>query len=142
DGMSDLKAFFAQNVESDLVTEVVVSKRFKDAEGNPIKWKIKPIGEEENAQYRKESTKRVQVRKGVFTQETDNEAYIGKLVEACVVFPNLKDADLQKSYNVMGADQLIKRMLLPGEYGTLVQEIQKINGFDLDIEETIDEIKN
>jgi len=140
--MSDLKAFFAQNVESDLVTEVVVSKRFKDAEGNPIKWKIKAIGEEENAQYRKESTKRVQVRKGVFTQETDNEAYIGKLVEACVVFPNLKDADLQKSYNVMGADQLIKRMLLPGEYGTLVQEIQKINGFDLDIEETIDEIKN
>ncbi|MNC83125.1 Phage XkdN-like protein [compost metagenome] len=59
-----------------------------------------------------------------------------------VVYPDLKDAELQKSYGVLGADQLLRKMLLPGEYATLLQKVQSINGFDKDVNELADEVKN
>ncbi|MGE6261103.1 phage tail assembly chaperone [Heyndrickxia sporothermodurans] len=140
--MSELQAFFAENVEEQQIKEEVISKRFKDKQGHPIKWKIKAIDEELNSELRKKATKRIKIKTGVYMPETDNEKYVSTLIEACVVFPDLKDAGLQKSYGVMGADQLIKKMLLPGEYSYLAQQVQEINKFDIDINETVDEIKN
>ena len=67
---------------------------------------------------------------------------MAKLVVASVVFPDLKDAELQKSYGVLGADQLLRKMLLPGEYATLLQKVQEVNGFDRDVNELAEEVKN
>nr|WP_307860498.1 hypothetical protein [Paenibacillus cisolokensis] len=33
-------------------------------------------------------------------------------------------------------------MLLAGEYATLIQKVQEINGFDKDLESRIEEVKN
>ncbi|MNN89462.1 Phage XkdN-like protein [compost metagenome] len=59
-----------------------------------------------------------------------------------MTFPDLKNAELQKSYGVMGAEALLHKMLLPGEYANLVQKVQELNGFDADMNELVEEVKN
>lgn len=139
--MSTLQAFFAQNASSELTEDVFISDRFKDEEGAVIPWKLRSMTEGENESIRKSSQRKVR-DKGTVSIDTNTDEYLAKLAVASVVFPDLKDAELQKSYGVFGADQLIKRMLLPGEYATLVQKVQEINGFDKDINELADEAKN
>lgn len=140
--MSDLSVFFMQNVETDIIEEFEISKRFKDKEGNAVKWKLRTMNEEENESIRKSAQKRVKGRGGQYTIETNNDEYLAKLAVASVVFPDLKDAELQRSYGVLGADKLLRKMLLPGEYGHLLEKVQEMNGFDLDINDLKDEVKN
>ena len=138
--MSSLQAFFAENVQSEIVEEFVVSDRFKDEEGKPIPWKIKGLSEAENSEIRKSATKRTKI-KGQFIPELNHEEYIAKLVAASVQFPNLKDVELQKSYGVFGAEELLRKMLLSGEFGKLAEKVQEINGYE-DIDELAEEVKN
>ncbi|MGN7381413.1 Phage XkdN-like protein [Chlamydia abortus] len=140
--MSDLSMFYAQNALADLTEEVVVSTRFRDANGKAIAWKLKSMTEEENEQCRKAATKRVKGKNGAYTPEINSDEYVAKLAVASVVYPNLNDDKLQKSYGVLGAESLLRKMLLPGEYATLVQKVQEINGFDKDLNEMVDEVKN
>ncbi|WP_027087403.1 phage tail assembly chaperone [Cohnella panacarvi] len=139
--MSSLSAFFAQNAQAAHVEEVIVSSRFKDAEGKPIPWRLRSMTEEENESIRKSATRQVK-SKGGRTTEVNGDEYIVKLVAASVEFPNLRDAELQKSYGVLGTDRLLRAMLLPGEYAQLVNKVQEINGFDRDTEELIEDVKN
>lgn len=141
---NDLRAFMAGNVEPDKEIEVEVSKRFKDKEGNAIMWKLRAINSKEDERIRKECTRKVRAgSKGRHTTpETDINEYLGKMVAACVVYPNLNDQELQDSYSVMGAGELLKTMLRPGEYAELTSKIQEINGFDVSMEEKVEEAKN
>lgn len=139
--MGNLSLFFAQNVVSELTEEVVISSRFKDKDGKAIPWKLRSMTEEENEAIRKSAQRKIK-EKGVVTIDTNSDEYLAKLVVTSVVFPDLKDAELQKSYGVLGADQLLRKMLLPGEYATLLQKVQSINGFDKDVNELADEVKN
>ncbi|GIQ63638.1 hypothetical protein PACILC2_22060 [Paenibacillus cisolokensis] len=97
--MSSLKAFFAQNVQTNITEEFVVSERFKDESGKPIPWKIRTLSEAENEEIRKASTQYVKGKGGQRVPETKPEIYLAKVAVASVVFPDLKDADLQ---NLMG----------------------------------------
>lgn len=140
--MSSLSAFYAQNAVMDSTEKVIVSSRFKDETGKPIPWEVRSITEKENEEIRKSSTHRVKEKGKAATVEINQDEYMAKLVTSSVAFPNLKDAELQKSYKVMGAENLLKVMLLPGEYGTLLQTVQRVNGFDKEMEELVDEVKN
>ncbi|MGO4498808.1 phage portal protein [Paenibacillus sp. 2RAB27] len=141
--MSNLSAFFAKNAAPvDAVEEVVVSDRFKDDEGKPIAWKVKAVLQEDSDNIRKTCIKTIKGKYGNNTRETDEQEYMLKLVIASVVFPDLKDAELQQTYGVYGADNLIKRMLTPGEYTNLVLKVQEVNGYDKDINELMEEAKN
>ncbi|OPA76621.1 phage portal protein [Paenibacillus selenitireducens] len=140
--MSNLSAFFAQNVPTEVVEELVVSQRFKGKEEKPIPWKIRSMTEEENAALRKASMKKIKGKGGVYSQEIDFEEYTARLVATSVVFPELKNAELQQSYGVMGAEALLKKMLLPGEYTVLLQSVQSLNGFDKSEQDLIEEVKN
>ncbi len=140
--MSDLQAFFAQNAAGNGTEDFIVSDRFKDGDGRAIPWKLRTMTEAENEEIRKSATRLAKGANGAKVKETVPEEYLGKLVVASVVFPDLKNAELQKSYGVMGADALVKKMLLAGEYSALVQKVQEINGFDRDISTAVDEIKN
>ncbi|NLK37818.1 MAG: phage portal protein [Epulopiscium sp.] len=138
----DLTAFLNPIKEEN--KKVVVSKRFVDAEGKPIKWEIRAITAEEDEALRKSCTRKVQVpgKKGQFTQEIDTNEYLGLLAVTCTVFPNLNDAELQNAYGVMGADALLKKMLNAGEYTSFLANIQEMNGFDTSMDELVDEAKN
>ena len=130
--MKDLKFFLKQNTIPVENQEVEVSKRFKDDTGNTVKFEIKSISNEMDDALRKQNTRQVKKAKGVIVPELDQQKY----------FPDLDDKELQDSWGVMDSRELINAMLLPGEYTALLQEVQKINGWDLNVEDIKDEVKN
>lgn len=115
---------------------VVISKRFQE-EGNPVKWEVRPIMNDENDNLIKKHTKKDKRGNQVF----DRVSYMNELIASSVVFPDLKDAELQKAYGVMGEAQLLSKMLLVGEYASLAEAVQRISGLDVD-EDLVDEAKN
>lgn len=143
--MNSLSFFLKQNVEQEENVKYIASKRFKDEKGNPIEWEIKNITPEEDDSIRKACTKRIPVpggRKGEYTKDVDTSKYLAVVTVKCVVFPNLNDAGLQDSYGVMGAEQLVKTMLKPGEYIDLVNKVQEVNGYNVTQEDLVEEAKN
>lgn len=140
--MTTLSYFFAQNAEPNTEMPFIVSQRFKDDKGEPVAWTLRSMSEVENEQCRKSATKQVKGKGGVVTPEIDFNEYTAKLIVASVVYPDLKNAELQQSYGVMGAEALLRKMLLPGEYTGLLQQVQTLNGFNQDMNELVNEVKN
>lgn len=143
--MNNLSAFLNQNAIKQENTEVIVSKRFIDPEtGELAKWELRAATTAEEENVRKACTKRVQVpgKKNQYMEQTDQSAFVRKLTVECVVSPNLNDAELQNSYGVMGAENLLMEMLIPGEYAELVKNVQEITGYDVTFDETVEEAKN
>lgn len=141
--MSNFAAFMAGNANNVENVKYVASKRFVDNK-KPIEWELKAIGSDLDEAIRKECTKKVPIngKRGQYTQETDTDKYIAKMCVNCIVYPNLNDAELQDSYGVMGAEELLKKMLLPGEYTELKAKVMEVNGYDMSMEELVDEAKN
>lgn len=139
-----LSAFMAQNALKPDRVKYIASKRFVDDEGSPVEWEIVNVSSSDDEALRRSCTKRVQIpgKRGQFTQETDYNQYLGRLAARCTAYPNLDDADLQNSYGVMGADNLLKAMLLPGEYAEYLTKVQEVNGFDTSFDDQVDEVKN
>ena len=140
--MSTLSYFFAQHAEANTEMPFVVSSRFKNEEGEPVPWTLRSMSEVENEQCRKAATKQVKGKGGVVTPEIDFNEYTAKLIVASVVYPDLKNSELQQSYGVMGAESLLRKMLLPGEYTALLQQVQTLNGFNQDMNDLVNEVKN
>ena len=140
--MSEFSVFMAGNAKVETV-KYTASNRFI-AKGKPVEWEIKAISSDLDEVLRKECTKRVPIpgKRGQYNQETDTDKYIGKMCVACTVYPNLNDAELQDSYGVKSADALLKKMLLPGEYTEYKAKVMEVNGYDMSMEELVDEAKN
>lgn len=139
-----LSAFLAENALPIAHIRVAVSPRFLDERQNPMEWEIKTITGAEDEAIRKTCAKRAPIpgKKNQYQKEIDYDLYLGKLAAACTVFPNLNDKDLQDSYHVMGAEELLKTMLTPGEYAEYIGKIQEVCGFDATIQDEVDEAKN
>lgn len=142
--MSNLSAFLSQNVLRNENERHVVSNRFVDENKKPIKWEIQAITSQDDELLRKTCTRKVQMpgKKNHYINDLDQNKYAGLLAVKCTVFPNLNDATLQDSYGVMGSDELLKTMLLPGEYADYLNLVQKINGFEKSLEDKVEEAKN
>ena len=142
--MSGLSAFLAENALPAENVKFVASKRFLDDDGKPVEWEIRALTSAEDEALRKACYKRVPIpgKRGRYVQETDNDAYLGKMAAACTVFPKLDDSVLQDSYHVMGAEALLKAMLTNGEYAAYLEKVQEVCGYDADMQEQVDEAKN
>lgn len=142
--MSNLTAFLAQNAIKVENVKYVASKRFVNEDGKPLEWEIASITSEEDELLRKSCTKRVPVpgKRNMYAPETDFNAYITKQAVKCTLFPNLNDVELQNSYGVMGGEALLKVMLTPGEYADYISKVQEVNGFDVPLEDAVEEAKN
>ena len=123
--MSDIKAFLQPPV-MDETREVVISKRFKGADGEPAPFIIRVIDQETNTKLIRQATKKVKSN-GQIIQELDNEKYGKLLVQTCVVEPNFKDAELCSYYKTMDPLDVPGRMLTIGEYNRLVYAIKELN---------------
>ena len=141
--MTDFSVFMAGNVAKNETTKYIASKRFA-VKGKPVEWEIKAIDSDLDEALRKECTKKVPIagKRGQFNQETDTDKYIGKMCVSCVVYPDLNNAELQDSYGVKSADALLKKMLLPGEYTELKAKVMEVNGYDMSMEELVEDAKN
>lgn len=141
--MSDFSIFMMGNAQKAETIKYVASKRFID-KGKPVEWELRAIDSDLDEAIRKECTKRVPVagKRGQYTQETDTDKYICRMCVASTIYPNLNDAELQDSYGVKDGAALLKRMLLPGEYTEFKAKVMEVNGYDMSMEELVDEAKN
>lgn len=143
--MSDLSRFLKANKIKRENTTFAATKSLVDAKGNPLPWTIKPLTTKENDAIRDECMIEVPVKgkPNMFRQKLDTSKYIGKMICACVVEPNLYDKDLQDSYGVMSPDDLLKEMIDdPGEYQEFATFVQNFNGFNTTLEDKVEEAKN
>lgn len=106
-------------------------------------WKARnAVSARENTAIRDACTRKT-LKKGRMTTDFHASLYTQQLTAASVVFPDLKNAELQRSYGVVGEVDLLGVLLLPGETTTLQEYVQQVNGFDPErLEREMDEVKN
>ena len=134
--MGNLSVFLAENAAPVQNVKYAASVRFAE-NGKPVEWEIRAISGAED-----EERMMLPGQKNRYQTETDMSLYLGKLAAACTVFPNLRDKELQDSYHVRGADDLLKVMLTSGEYAAYLAKVQDVCGFELALESEIAEAKN
>ena len=139
----NLKAFMAESAIKYDVVNYIASERFVDEKGNPIPWRIKILNETQLDKLKSQCKKRVYNPKTQQTQiETDTSKLADLMIENSVIYPNLNNAELQNSYSAIGAIELAKKMLIPGEYNDLILAVNEANGFKSGMEEKIKRAKN
>ena len=141
----DLRAYMQPPVVNETKT-VYPSKRLKGAVGEPAPFIIRVIDQETNSKLIKRAMEKKKVN-GRLIEELNNEKYGNLLVQACVVEPDLKNADLCSYYKTVNPVDTINRMLSVGEFNRLVREIKKLNEIDElandeDAEAIEEELKN
>ena len=82
-------------------------------------WRLRPMSQRENEE--------IWLRCG-----GDEGRYEAAMLAESVCFPDLKDAGLQNSDGAAGADRLLTKLLLPGEYDLLRRAVEEINGGEAD----------
>lgn len=125
------KAFLKQAAVLPENKKIVISERFTGENGKPALWEVRAISEKENAVIKAGCTSKSSF-KGRETTKFNGPLYSSKLCAASVVEPDLKSAELQASYGVLGEEDLLAAMLLPGEYSALSELVQELNGYDVE----------
>lgn len=104
--------FYPNRCERSAV-ELVVSERFCDDDGQALAWRLEPINAADvQAAY----------REGVKPTGAGL-----RLLAASVSYPDLCSVDLQDAYGVMGAEQLLLKMLSPAEFAKLERAFVELN---------------
>lgn len=143
--MGDLKRFLKANKKVKENVMYAATQSLCGEDGKPLEWEIKQISTKEDEAIRESCTKEVQVtgKPGLFRPKLDTKAYLAKVACACIVEPNLNNAELQDSYGVMKPEDLLAEMIdNPGEYQDLMQFIQQLNGFNVTMQDKVDQAKN
>lgn len=136
--MSTLQEFLNANPVDNLTDEVIVSDRFKDKEGNLLKFTIKAMTNKEFEDVRKRSMK---IMKG-HKVEFDAQLFNTSIIINHTLVPDFKDAASIKKLGCTTPEEYLNKVLLSGEIATLANEIQKLSGFDVDINDLVEEAKN
>ena len=132
-----LKAFFRQNAEQIPNKKVVISRRFKGEDGKPIEWEIKALdaGTQQDIRTRALEMSSTGGQKSVKMRFNSALSNILAAVNA-VVFPDLRDTELQDSYGAKKPEELIGKMLFPDEFDKLIDEINAISESADELEKT------
>lgn len=136
--MSTLQEILNLNIVDDIHTYVEISYRLKDKDGKNLKFKIKPILFEELNTIKKKATVLDKDGKPII-----DEAILNMLcIIQATIEPNFKDVNSIEKLGVFTPEQYINKVLLAGEIDRLINEILKISGFLINIEEMVADIKN
>lgn len=134
-----LNGFFKSNAKSLPDVKVVVSERFTNEDGSPIEWVLHPISTKLVEEITKRNTKTT-IKNGKKESVVNEENLNAELLEAVVLYPSLNDAELQDSYGVSSANELLSVMLYPGETQVLTAALQEVMAGTK--ANDIDELKN
>lgn len=134
-----LTDFLIANPVDNLEEEVQVADRFKDTEGNILKFKIKAVPAEEFSALQKKHTKFLKKGKTDF----DNAAFNMDIALNYTLEPDFRNSDAIKKARCITPKQYVNRVLKAGELTELVKQISTLSGFDdEDGEELKKEAKN
>lgn len=138
----DLQLFMAKNKKTKEPLMYAATSSLCDKDGNAVEWEITGISTQQDKRLRLNNTKIKKV-KGVEVSSLDSDMYLAQLAVASISFPDLNDADLQDSYGVQDAVELLQAMVdSPGEYAALINTISEYNGFSASLDDKIEEAKN
>ena len=139
--MSGLSMYFKKNKVARENLVIAPTKSLLDEKGEPVKFTFRPISTKENDDIRDRCSKISVVGKKTQTK-VENSKYMKCLLATSCVEPNLNDKELQDSYGVKSAEELICEIIdNPGEYDDLCIAVMEYNGFTRE-ENPIDEAKN
>ncbi len=108
------ECFYRENRADRAERELLLTERLKGEDG-ALLWRIRPMTQRENEELWKRSGE-------------DEGRYQEMILAESVVFPDLKEAALQNRYGALGAERLLAKMLLAGEYDCLRRAVDAING--------------
>ncbi len=135
--MGDIKAFLLPPVMEE-TKEVVITKRAVGEDGKPVPFKLRRIDQETNNKLVRQSQRKKKVNGQIIT-ELDNTRFGNLLILECVIDPDFKNSELCAYYKTVDPLDVPGRMLSSGEYAKLMEEINKLNGFDDDTADAVDE---
>lgn len=124
----NFNSFFKQNAKVVENKKVTISERFIKDNGEIETFEIRAISAQDDQLLRGNCT----VIKDINGQKVpmvDSAKYQAMLCAACIVYPDLGNAELQDSYGVKTKQDLLTSMLLPAEFQDLATEVNKVNGF-------------
>lgn len=136
--MSNLSAFL-HPVTVQEEKEIVISRRFLDEDGNPAKFKIRSITQDEADALLKQSTRTVKKRDGSLERTVDDQDFNRRLIVAATLVPDFRSTELCDAYGVMDPLMVPGKMLFSGEFSNLLREILDLSGLGGSVE---DEAKN
>ncbi|WP_020620261.1 phage tail assembly chaperone [Paenibacillus daejeonensis] len=123
--------------------EVVVSKRYKDDEGNPIPFILRALPTDRIEELQEECTKPIKRKGRVVDRELDQKRFIARIGVESTIYPEFRDSELLASYGLTDPVAVVKMILsLPGEYGEWINAVQRVNGFDEEFDELTEDAKN
>lgn len=138
--MGTLKGFLnPKKVEN---IKYVVSDRFVDDNGNPLEWELRALSARETEMLQAECSNKPTKQRGSSNVDLDITLYTKKMVARCVVNPDLNEIDIQDTYGVSCAEDVLGNMLTSGEYALLSKKLLEINGFNENFEDEVREAKN
>jgi hypothetical protein len=138
--MSELSLFLKENKQKKENLFFPATRSLTDSHGNPLLWEVRAISTKEDERLRDECT---QFDSATGRFRLDVNSYMAKVASACVVEPNLYNANLQNSYGVFSPEELIREILDdPKEYQAFVKFVQKFGDADVGISERIEAAKN
>ena len=121
------------------------TKSLCEENGKPLEWEFRHITSKENESIREDCTKEIQIpgKSHMYRSKINGGLYLQKMIVASVVMPDLYDKELQDSYGVVTPEDLLLAMVDdPGEYNDLASFVQKFQGFDVSLEDKVEEAKN
>ena len=143
--MSNLSLFLKQNKKERENQFYPATKSLCDEKGKPLQWELKPLSTAQNEALQDACMTEVPIKgkPNMYRPKLDTNTYIKKVICTCVVFPDLHNKELQDSYGVMTPEDLLTAMVdNPAEYQDFAQFVQKMNGFNVSLEEKVTEAKN
>ncbi len=142
--MNSLRHYLYGEVKEEVQVKYPATKKFIDENGRPLEWVLKVLSKDEIENIYNQSMKKLTVEgeDGHLGYIFDSNAYLLKLVTKSVQFPNLKDLELQSSYDVDNEEDLLKKLVdSPVEYRRFCSFVEELNSDDKSFEEELDEIK-
>lgn len=136
---SDLYAFL-NPTSTEKQADIIISDRFKNADGTVARWTIKSITQEFNANLIHKHT-RSKTKNGQTIEKLDKDRYQEELIFNCVKKPDLGNAELCRRWGTVNPMEVAAKMLSAGEYAVLTREIMELNGFKTS-EELEEDAKN
>ena len=139
-----LKSFLKQNVKPAQHEKVQISNRIIDQEtGEPEYWEIRALDSYEVDECERQATKLQRVGKtDRYEAQTDQGKFALMTMTRAIVYPDLTDQELQDSYGVNNPEDLLCKMLLPGERQQLVIICNRLNNYEQSLDDAVEQSKN
>ncbi|MEK3788748.1 phage tail assembly chaperone [Paenibacillus sp. FSL K6-1230] len=128
----------ANPVDGGITDEVVVSHRFVGKDKKPLPFTIKAMTDADFNDLRKAC---MTIKKGRKV-EFDAQKFNLQMVIRNTVNPNFRDAESLKKLGCNSAEEYVQKVLLAGEVATLSAKINALSGFDIEMEDLVEEAKN